>query len=135
MATRSFTTFIPVDAVGANVKNSVGVQWTGLLNGDDGAPYVCPQYADKSVQVHGTFGAGGTILLEGTNQQAYTPDRVALAPTYLQLTDPQGNNLSFTAAKIEQVLENLNAIRPRVSAGDGTTSLTCTCIISTSAKA
>jgi hypothetical protein len=43
--------------------------------------------------------------------------------SYCQLNDPQGNPLSFSLEKIEQVLENATNIRPRVSAGDETTSL------------
>jgi len=43
--------------------------------------------------------------------------------TYATLNDPQGNPLSIGSEKIGSVLENVTAIRPRVSAGDGTTLL------------
>jgi len=42
------------------------------------------------------------------------------------LTDPQGNALDITAAKIEAISENVRLIRPRVTAGDVTTSLAVT---------
>ena len=47
------------------------------------------------------------------------------------MNDPQGNALSVQTAKITQVLENTYLVRPRVSAGDGTTSLTVKLCVST----
>lgn len=106
--------------VGYTVENLIGgfkiVTWANLANGDDGTPFKYPVFADRTIQVTGTFGSGGTALVEGSNFSS--------APTYATLNDPQGLPLSFTSAKIEQVLENTYSIRPRVSAGDGTTSLT-----------
>jgi hypothetical protein len=91
------------------------IEWTGLLNGDDGQPVEMPGSADRCVQFIGTFGAGGTIILEGSNEVTPT--------TYFPLTDPQANAISKTAAAGEQVLELTRWTRPRVTAGDGTTSL------------
>lgn len=88
------------------------IQWT-CANGDDGTPFENPGSSDRSVQVTGTFGAGGTIVIEGSND----------GTNYKTLTDPQGNSLSFTSASLEQVQELTRYIRPRVTAGDGTTSL------------
>lgn len=87
--------------------------WTGLLNGDTGEPAELAGHADKSVQILGTFGAGGTIVIEGSNDST----------NYVTLTDPQGNAISKTAAALEMVAENTRKIRPSVTAGDGTTSL------------
>jgi len=78
-----------------------------------------PGSADRSVQVTGTFGAGGNLRIEGSND----------GTNYSALTDPQGNALDFTATKIEGVLELTRYIRPRATAGDGTTSLTVTMIL------
>lgn len=111
MTTRSKTTRRTPE--GAN--NLVHVTtWTGLANGDDGSPLQMPEAADRSVQVTGTFGAGGSVRLEGSNDGGNT---------WATLTDPQGNALDITAAKIEAVTELTEYIRPRVTAGDGTTSL------------
>lgn len=90
-------------------------KWPALANGDVGSPLIFPSHSDRSVHVKGTFGAGGTCLIEGTLE--ITP------ATWSTLNDPQGNLLSFTTEKIEAVLENVTCIRPRVSAGDGTTAL------------
>lgn len=43
------------------------VTWPALANGDDGTPISFSQYTDKSVQVSGTFGVGGTLRFEGSN--------------------------------------------------------------------
>lgn len=72
------------------------------------------EWADRSVQVFGTFGTGGTVVIEGSNDAG---------TTYHTLTDPQGNALSFTSAKIEAITEICGLCRARVTAGDGTTSL------------
>jgi len=95
------------------------VSWSGLLNGDDGSPIEMPGAADRSVQFTGTFGTGGTIQIEGSND----------GTNYVVLTDPQGNNISKTAAGIEQVVEITRYLRPRVTAGDGTTNLVTTMLI------
>jgi hypothetical protein len=97
------------------------VQWTPLTFtggvGDSGAPIELPNYSDRSVQVTGTFG-GGTIVIEGSID----------GTNYVTLTDPSSTALSKTSAFIEGILELVRFIRPRVTAGDGTTSLTCTMI-------
>lgn len=130
MATRNFTTFIPVDHNGANVAGVIGVQWSGLLNTDVGQAFSCGHRNIKSVQVYGTLGAGGSVQLQGTNDQAYTPGAVATAPNWVPLSDRQGNQLDIAVAKIENVQENPNAVRPSVTAGDGTTNLTVVMVLS-----
>lgn len=95
------------------------VQWTGLLNGDSGVPLDMIGSADRSVQVTGTFGTGGTVLIEGSND----------GTNYATLHDPGGNALSLTSAQIVAVLEVSAYTRPRVSAGDGTTALAVTLLV------
>lgn len=92
---------------------AVVIAWTPLANGDDGEPIPFSQYTDKSVQVSGIFGAGGSVRIEGSND----------GTNWAVLTDPQGNDLNITSAKIEMVTEATRLIRPRVTAGDGTTNL------------
>lgn len=84
------------------------VSWVGLATGDDGTRLEMPGSADRTAQVGGTFG-GATCVIEGSNDGV----------NYLVLTDPQGNNLSFTSAKIETVTEITRYIRPRVTGGSG----------------
>lgn len=90
------------------------IGWTGLLNGDTGAAVELVDYADKTVTITGTFGTGGTLVLQGSND----------GTNWFSLTDPQANAISKTAAAMEAVLEAPRYIRPNVTAGDGSTSLT-----------
>ncbi len=90
-------------------------KWAGMQNGDDGTPLYLPKHSDKSIQVKGTFGAGGNCRIEGSNMDS--------SFTWATLNDPQGNPLDITTAKIEAILENTYVLRPRITAGDGTTAL------------
>jgi hypothetical protein len=93
------------------------VTWAALTQtgSDTGDPYECPGAADRSVQVQGTLGTGGTVVIEGSND----------GTNYVTLTDPQGNALSINAiGRIEAISELTRWIRPRVTAGDVATSLT-----------
>jgi hypothetical protein len=95
------------------------VVWADMANGDDGAPIELANFTDRSVQVVGTFGSGGSVRIEGSL------DGVNYAP----LTDPQGNSLDIATAKIEAVTEIVRWIRPRVTAGDINTLLTITMLM------
>lgn len=86
--------------------------WSALQSGDTGAPAPWTEYADRCVQVAGTFGVGGSATIQGSND----------AVNWVTLSDPQGNALVFTSPKIEQALELPAYVRPLV-AGDGSTSL------------
>lgn len=91
---------------------SIVIAWLAIpLNGDGESIPFC-QYTDKSAQVTGTFG-GATVQIEGSNNGA----------DWATLTDPQGNSLSFTGPKIEMVAEATYLVRPKVTGGDGTTSI------------
>jgi hypothetical protein len=118
---------------GSNVIGALQVQWSPLEHGDTGKPYVAPHRADKTVQLSGTLGVGGTATIQGTNMQAFTADPTALSPTYATLNDAEGDPLAMTTAEIRTVLENTLAIRPSV-VGDGSTAVTVTMLISSSAR-
>lgn len=92
----------------------ITVTWSGLANSDDGNKIEFPVYVDRSIQVVGTFGAGGTVALQGSNDGV----------TWATLNDPQGNPLAIDTSKIESIQELARYMRPLVTAGDGTTSLT-----------
>lgn len=102
------------------------VRWT-LANGDVGAPVELSNYPDKSVDIGGTFGAGGSVTARGSNNLT-TPDPTDVAATgvWAPLTDPQANAITKTSKAIEQVLENTRWYSPYCSTGDGTTSITVT---------
>ncbi len=92
--------------------------WSNIDSTDDqGDDFDSAAHSDKCVQLTGTFTAT-TMLIEGSND----------GTNYATLTDPQGNPLSFTAAGIEQILENPRYVRPRASASGGSTDVTVTIV-------
>lgn len=88
-------------------------EWGNLANGDSGNPDSIPNNPDKTVSVSGTFGSGGTVVMEGSNDGV----------NYYTVKDPQGTLISFTAAGSAAIQENHRFIRPRVTAGDATTDI------------
>jgi hypothetical protein len=96
-----------------------GFSWGPLLNGEAGATLDLPAFGDRTVQIAGTFGAGGTIVIEGSLD----------GTNWITMNNIQGTALSFTAAGLRAVSEATRYIRPRVTAGDGTTSLTVTIFV------
>ncbi len=94
--------------------------WASLTTTDnDGSPVEWTPYADRCVQVTGTFGAGGTVVIQGSNDGS----------TWATLNQAQGSAASFTGAGIRQIVETPRYVRPNVTAGDGTTSLTVSLIM------
>jgi hypothetical protein len=89
--------------------------WTPLTTANAGGSAATFVGAgDRTVQVTGTFGAGGTVIIEGSLDGS----------TWFGLRDPTSTAISFTAAGLKAILEAVPYIRPRVTAGDGTTSIT-----------
>lgn len=112
MATRQALTTQPVRGV-------LKVVWSGLLNGDQGSSEDLSDYPDQSVQITGTFGVGGSVNIEGSNDGS----------TFAILNDSrgEGNALTLTAADLRQILEGVvGRVRPNVTAGDGSTNLVVT---------
>lgn len=92
-------------------------QWGPMANGDVGAPAVgAPGFPDRAMQVFGTFGVGGSVAAEGSNE--------ATPANWAPLTDPQGNTIAVTSAGVKTVTEATSSFRPHVTGGDGTTSVT-----------
>lgn len=119
--------------MGQNGLDGYQVTWATMLNGDvglavgnaigDGASAVkfsqggfFSGFADKTIQVEGTFGAGGSVAAEGSND----------GTNFRALTNPQGTTIAVTSAGIAAITEAVIGVRPHVTAGDGTTSLTVT---------
>ena len=78
-----------------------------------------PRLSDKTIHFTGNFGAGSPLLtLQGSNDGI----------NWLPLTDSQGTAITYGAAALEAVIENPLYIRPSLSGGDGTTSVTATLV-------
>lgn len=88
--------------------------WPNMANGDVGAPISWTNYMDRSVQVEGNFGAGGSVAIEGSNN----------ATNFRGVSDLRGTALAINNARIEQLEDCVFQLRPNVTAGDGTTLLT-----------
>lgn len=101
MATISGSTII-------NANKMAVLLWT-LGNADTGVASDMFRWADRTVQVSGTFG-GATIVIEGSNDKT----------TWFTLNDNAGLPLSFTAAGMKLMLENPIYVRPVSSGGTGT---------------
>lgn len=101
-------------------ENAHSVLWETLTTTNDtGGALDAAGATIKSVQVTGTFGAGGTVVIQGSND----------GTNYVTLNDNQDNPLSLTSAGIESIQENTRYVRPFVSAGDGTTDLDVTMVV------
>jgi hypothetical protein len=90
--------------------------WQPLANGDTGEPFQQSDWADRCFQISGTFGAGGSISIEGSNDGA----------NWSVLSDMNGNAMTYSSATVKQANEAPMFVRPHVTSGDGTTSLNVT---------
>lgn len=95
-----------------NREGTRRAEWLALTTGDDGQPINWSEFADRSVQVYGTFG-GATVTMQGSNDLGPVPTN------WNTLTDLQGNALAFTVAGLEMVAEPTCWIRPVVTGGVG----------------
>lgn len=111
MATTLTVSYAPNGHIGTAIAS-----WPALADSEAGEPLELPGYSDRSVQVEGTFGSGGSVQLEGSNDGA----------NWQILTDPQGTQLIFTTAGFKQVSEVSRYTRANVTAGDGDTDLAVT---------
>jgi hypothetical protein len=93
--------------------------WTPLLNGDSGSVLTNVGNTYATVQVSGTFGVGGSITLQGSLDGV----------TYQTLLDNSGAVVTFTAAGMVTVRDIVLYYKPLVTAGDGTTALTCNLLV------
>lgn len=84
------------------------VTWANLTEADTGDAVSFAEFADRSIQVHGTFG-GGTLVVEVSND----------GTNWFTANDPQGNALSFTSARFEAIQEASAFIRVRPTTGTG----------------
>ena len=96
---------------------------TWILTGSGGPPNTgdmisCPGSLDKTIQVYGTF-AGKTLSIYGSMN----------GTNWNILHDPQGNDMAYTGADTEHVLENVMYIRPSLVASEGAPSVTIVLLI------
>ena len=101
---------ILVDLDGVRVR-----RWAGMAHGDVGESIILTRFNDRTVQVGGTFGVGGTVVFMGSNDGVQ----------WDAMRDVFNATISATANKIVTLTEVPVYIRPEVT-GDGTTSIDVT---------
>jgi len=94
-------------------NNAAIYTWTGLASSSSGDKIQGPGWTDRSIQFTGIFGAAGTAVLQGSNDGI----------TWFTLHDAFGNALSFTSNGFAEVTEIALYMRPTITGGDGTTSI------------
>lgn len=82
------------------------VIWAAVTENDSCRAVQYPEYADKSIQVSGTFG-GASVALHGSND----------GTNFAALNDASGTVIAITTAKIKAVLENTFQIKPVITGG------------------
>jgi len=97
-----------------------------LANGDSGQPFESGLMTDVTAQIFGTFGAAGSVTLQGSNDPRVPTDYAAGASNaqWVTIEDNLGNAWTKTAAGGDIVLQSYRYLRPLCTAGDGTTALT-----------
>lgn len=100
-------------------------KWTPVTEADTCAPLMLPHFADKTVQVTGTFG-GATITMNGSLNPG-------ASPTAFGIHKPDSVAMTFATAGGFAVLENVTQIWPSTAGGTGS-SLTVWLLVETSAR-
>lgn len=109
-----------IQAVMPDQPDRVGkVTWTPLTKttNDVGTGVAVTRWLFKSVQVYGTFGAAGAVTMQGSMDGG---------TTWGTIKDGANNDLVITDSKIYAIISTGLLIRPAVTAGDGSTSLSVT---------
>lgn len=91
--------------VPANDIEILRAYWANLTTDDTGAPIEMAAFADRSIQMTGTFD-GATVAMQGSNDGG---------TTWVTLKDPFGNDLTFTAAGLRTIVDLAYHVRPAVT--------------------
>lgn len=95
------------------IANSSGksrwVFWEAMGDADEGESIEYGHFADRSVQVIGTFG-GATVTIQGSNDNT----------NWETLNDLQGNAIALTEAGLKGIAEAVRYIRAITAGGSGT---------------
>jgi hypothetical protein len=100
-------------------KSLVSVSWSGLKFGDEAEAFDLGSVASASVQLSGSFGEGGSVALEGSNNGEY----------FIPLKDVYGSLLVRNKPSIDSLGQHVRFVRPAVKSGDELTDVKCTLYI------
>jgi len=106
-------TIVNVNSQAAEDGSAILIKWEALVSGSlDGIGVPVAKFADKTVQVIGTFDTA-TITIQGSNDNT----------NWFTLTELDGTALVWTAAYGAAISESPWYIRPLVSSVGGSTDL------------
>lgn len=111
MPTTAFTSSFPTAQMDGDT-----ITWAAIPNGNQGLG-VAGDWLEAFFQVTGTFGAAGSVQVEGSNDGV----------NYVKLSPAALTAAGFFAGL--GVTERPKYVRPNVTAGDGTTALTVTAFL------
>lgn len=94
---------------------AIKVTWSAMANGDTGEPVRLPRHQVKTFQLLGTLSVGGACTYQGSNDDG---------TTWASLADKQGTTTAKTALGLMSTQDQTVLVRPSITAGDGSTSLT-----------
>lgn len=118
MATAAVTASYPSQ----NPTRQSTYTYGSMANGDVGAQVDASRIIGASLFVTGTFGAGGSVALQGSND----------GTNWTALRNSAGVVIAITALGLDVATQfPVRFIRPAVTAGDGTTALICVIVAST----
>lgn len=120
MATRQFTNTTRGASSGGR---DVIIRYTGMLNGDDGAWYSQPGMVLRAYSVQGVLGAGGSVSLKISCNDATSP---AFVPGAQADESGFGAAVSTPQTVMGSTYSAATSYRPICTAGDVTTNLTVT---------
>lgn len=109
-------TIAPVKTWGGSRQDgsTMIITWTPVTSADTCGPTSFPEYTDRSVHVSGTFGSA-SVAVHGSNNAGVS---------FAALNDPTQTVIAITTEAIKAILENTDQIKPVITGGGGTQSLT-----------
>lgn len=120
MATAAITTTAPDTHLGYG-RTLLNVS-ASMANGDNTASIPMMGFDAVSVQITGTFGAGGSVAVEGSHD----------GTNFFALPGISGGTLAIIASSIVIIpYPTARFIRAHVTAGDGTTALIASILLAT----
>ena len=99
-----------IDRLSATPDESVlRVTWPAVTEADTCTPVSFPAWCERTAQVFGTFGAGGAVTMQGSND----------GTNFATMNNRQGAGIVVTAAGLATSQDLPVWVRPLISAGTG----------------
>lgn len=90
-------------------------KWTGLLQGDDGAPLQVDEFHHITIHGFGSFSGSANLNILGSNDGS----------NFAVTKKHDVGSMILTADSIEKLLTEPRYIKPSITSGNGSTDLAC----------